>query len=85
MSGGWYCSKCGALYSSPGAGLITCQTCGGLGLRGFARRPRRVECADCRWQGWDDGGVNDDLGRHRRREHSSPPPEAGPQPVEEQR
>jgi hypothetical protein len=82
MSGGWYCSKCGALYSSPGAGLITCQTCGGLGLRGFARRPRRVECADCRWQGWDDGGVNDDLGRHRRREHSSPPPEAGPQPVE---
>jgi hypothetical protein len=70
MSGGWYCSDCGALYSSPGAGVITCQRCGGLGLRGFASRPRRVECVEHGWRGWDDGGINDDLGRHHRQKHA---------------
>jgi hypothetical protein len=67
---GWYCSKCGALYSSPGTGVITCQKCGGLGLRGFHRPPRRIGCAECDWQGWDDGGINDDLGRHHRQKHA---------------
>lgn len=68
---GWYCTTCGALYSTPGVGLITCQRCGTLGLRGFRRIPRRVGCPEpgCKFQGWDDGGVNDDLGQHRRREH----------------
>ena len=69
MKGGWYCSNCGAVYSHPGSGFISCQRCGDLGLRGFARQPRRVGCAECDWHGWDDGGVNDDLGRHQRQQH----------------
>jgi hypothetical protein len=42
-----------------------------MGLRGFERRPRRVRCPapDCEFRGWDDGGVNDDLGRHLRHDH----------------
>lgn len=75
MNGGWYCSSCGALYSHPGSGLITCQRCGSIGLRGFARRPREVTCPNdgCRWSGWDDGGTNPDLARHLRREHGDLP------------
>lgn len=67
----WYCSNCGATYSSPGYGLITCQRCGHLGLRGCERKPVRVVCpvGGCDFTGWDDGGVNDDLGRHRRSAH----------------
>lgn len=71
---GWYCTDCGALYSNPGSGIITCQRCGALGLRGFERVPKRVRCSICDFTGWDDGGVNDDLPRHMRLEH--------PQPVE---
>jgi DNA-directed RNA polymerase subunit RPC12/RpoP len=72
MKGGWYCSGCGALYSSPGYGYIVCQKCGHSGLRGFSKRPVRVRCEveGCEFTGWDDGGVNDDLGMHRRREHA---------------
>lgn len=67
---GFYCTECGATYQTPGAGIITCHRCGHLGLRGFERPPIRVTCPKgCDWQGWDDGGVNDDLGRHLRREH----------------
>lgn len=73
MSGGWYCDNCGALYRTLGGGIIVCQKCGHLGLRGYERRPRRVACRDCEFTGWDDGGVNDDLGRHRRREHATSP------------
>ena len=71
MSGGWYCPDCGARYSTLGHGLITCQRCGNLGLRGYARIPRRVNCPEHPdWRGWDDGGINDDMPRHRRREHA---------------
>lgn len=68
---GWYCTGCGALYRTPGYGLINCQRCGHLGLRGFDRLPCRVTCpvVGCDFKGWDDGGVNDDLGRHRRKAH----------------
>lgn len=71
LKSGWYCTECGALYSNPGSGLITCQRCGHMGLRGFNRPPKRVTCPEegCDFAGWDDGGVNDDLGRHLRREH----------------
>ncbi len=83
MSGGWYCTNCGTLYRTlcprsrtgrsprPGSGIISCPRCGHLGLRGYERTPRRVFCPveDCDFTGWDDGGVNDDLGRHERREH----------------
>ena len=73
MSGGYYCTECGACYSSPGWGLITCGRCGTIGLRGYNKRPRRVACPveGCDFRGWDDGGVNDDLGRHNRRDHGS--------------
>lgn len=69
MKGGYYCTKCGTCYSTPGSGMIVCQACGGIGLRGYSRRPRKVACprGECDWTGWDDGGVNDDLGRHTRR------------------
>ena len=68
---GWYCSDCGALYRTLGSGHIVCQKCGHSGLRGFRKRPQRVVCsfiitAGCPWTGWDDGGVNDDLGQHLR-------------------
>lgn len=72
MTGGWYCSGCGALYKTLGYGAIHCQVCGKLGLRGFDRKPQRVTCPvdTCDFTGWDDGGVNDDLPAHLRREHS---------------
>ena len=68
---GWYCSACGAKYSTPGAGFITCGQCGASGLRGFNGRLRRVQCFSpgCTFTGWDDGGVNDDLGQHLRLVH----------------
>jgi len=68
---GWYCPKCGACYRTLGSGLIVCQKCGGAGLRGFDRPPMPTICpvTGCEWKGWDDGGINDDLGMHRRREH----------------
>lgn len=69
---GYYCSQCG-MVQPLGEGLINCrnQSCGSIGLRGYERRPRRVWCEvdGCRFSGWDDGGVNDDIGRHMRREH----------------
>lgn len=69
---GFYCSDCGALYSKPGSGRITCGRCGASGLRMFRKIPKRVRCdvESCRFEGWDDGGVNDDLGQHRRRAHA---------------
>lgn len=72
--GGFYCSGCGACFTTAGWGVITCQKCGQLGLRQFTKMPRSVTCpkAECDWRGWDDGGVNDDLGRHLRREHKAP-------------
>jgi len=70
MSGGWYCTECGARYGTLGSGRITCQRCGKLGLRGYDRTPFRVTCAEHPdWRGWDDGGVNDDLALHQRRQH----------------
>ena len=71
---GWYCADCGALYAKLGYGAITCQRCGALGLRGFRKRPRTVVCPHqpCSWMGWDDGGVNDDLGRHVASAHAAP-------------
>lgn len=71
MAGGFYCTKCGAVTRYLPAGLVTCWGCGGLGLRGYDRTPRRVSCPHegCDFEGWDDGGVNDDLGRHHRRVH----------------
>lgn len=79
MKGGWYCTECGELYSHPGSGLITCQRCGRLGLRGFARRPFRVTCPHdgCTWSGWDDGGINRDLDHHLHREHADLPGNGG--------
>lgn len=74
---GRYCPDCGALYALLGSGYTTeyttCQKCGRLGLRGFDKRPIRVGCsvADCDFVGWDDGGVNDDLDRHMRRDHAN--------------
>lgn len=72
FAGGWYCTECGATYATPGSGLISCQRCGAIGLRGFRRYPRRIQCpiSGCGFRGWDDGGVNDDLGEHARREHA---------------
>jgi ribosomal protein L40E len=71
MSGGFYCPDCGATFIRLPSGVVVCRRCGGLGLRGYDRQPRRVSCDEHPdWRGWDDGGVNDDLGRHRRREHS---------------
>lgn len=66
--GGFYCSACGAVQGLGSGGIISCRNCGHLGLRGYSVLPRRVRCADpdCDWRGWDDGGVNDDLGRHER-------------------
>lgn len=71
-TGGYYCPECGTVQPL-GEGFITCRRCGHIGLRGFDRLPRRVRCPepDCDFQGWNDGGVNDDLGRHRRREHAT--------------
>lgn len=68
---GYYCTECGALYAHPGHGVITCGACGALGLRCFYRRPRRVSCAEpeCAFSGWYDGGINDDLPGHLRRDH----------------
>lgn len=90
--GGWYCTDCGARYSRPGAGIIYCQRCGKLGLRGYDRVPKRVTCPHgCGIVGWDDGDVNDDLGNHLRREHRGETPtvdemvgvfEGGPDSVE---
>lgn len=70
-AGGWYCTRCGATYATTGSGFITCQRCGSIGLRGFKRFPRRVSCdvPGCAFRGWDDGGVNDDLGIHKRIDH----------------
>lgn len=72
LSEQFYCPECGAIQSL-GVGLINCRDCGSIGLRGFDKRPRRVRCPEdgCHFQGWDDGGVNDDLGRHRRWEHAA--------------
>jgi DNA-directed RNA polymerase subunit RPC12/RpoP len=69
---GYYCSACGAITHRLPAGMVTCHQCGHLGLRGYDRRPRRVSCPvdGCNWIGWDDGGVNDDLGAHTRRDHA---------------
>ncbi len=69
MSGGYYCTNCGCCFRTPGSGVIACGQCGHLGLRGYRRQPRRIRCpyGDCDWSGWDDGGINDDLGRHVRR------------------
>lgn len=71
MTGGFYCSACGATTNTLPDGFVTCGQCGHLGLRGYEKRPVRVHCTalDCGWTGWDDGGVNDDLDRHLRREH----------------
>lgn len=70
---GFYCSTCG-MVQPLGEGFITCRnsSCSGIGLRGYDRRPRRVWCevVGCRFSGWDDGGVNDDIGRHMRRDHA---------------
>ncbi len=68
---GFYCSSCGALYATLGSGLITCQRCGAIGLRGFRKRPMRVSCAvaGCSFTGWDDGGINNDLPQHLRLAH----------------
>ena len=67
--GGYYCTNCGCCFRTPGSGVIACGQCGHLGLRGYRRQPRRIRCpyGDCDWSGWDDGGINDDLGRHVRR------------------
>jgi hypothetical protein len=76
-AGGWYCTDCGSCFSNPGSGLISCSVCGKLGLRGFhGRRPRRVNCPveGCSFEGWDDGGINDDLGYHQRTSHKEPLP-----------
>lgn len=73
IGGHWYCPGCGALHHRLPEGLVTCNRCGNLGLRGYARPPVRVHCAEplCTFTGWDDGGVNDDLGRHARLEHAA--------------
>ncbi len=70
---GHYCPKCGTLHSRLPAGFVTCGRCGALGLRGYdGSRPKRVKCPlGCSWSGWDDGGVNDDVGRHLRRDHKA--------------
>lgn len=71
IGGGFYCSTCGAIHLSLPGGLVTCRRCGGLGLRGYDRTPRRLTCpVHPAWRGWDDGGVNDDLGRHQRDAHA---------------
>jgi hypothetical protein len=67
---GWYCPECGARPFVLSSGLVTCPHCGSLGLRGYERLPLRITCEDHdEWRGWDDGGVNDDLARHRRLSH----------------
>lgn len=72
MKHAYYCRKCGAMTARLPVGMVTCQACGGLGLRGCTTRPRRVRCPKdgCAFTGWDDGGVNPDLPTHMRREHS---------------
>lgn len=69
--GGWYCDDCGVLALGLPSGMVNCRSCGGIGLRGYDNaRPRRLTCPDHpTWRGWDDGGVNDDIGRHRREAH----------------
>jgi hypothetical protein len=70
-SSGWYCPDCGTKYWHLPEGFVTCAGCGGIGLRGFEGHLRPAKCSEHpSWQGWDDGGVNDDLGAHRRREHA---------------
>lgn len=72
-TGGWYCTECGWTTLRLPGGAIHCGACGKLGLRGFHRHyPYRIRCAveGCSWQGWDDGGVNNDIGEHMRREHA---------------
>lgn len=72
MNGGWYCPACGAICAALPSGLVTCSRCGNLGLRGFDRHPQPVHCGEHPdWRGWDDGGVNDDLGRHLRQAHEA--------------
>jgi hypothetical protein len=75
MRSGFYCSACGAMFNRCPEGIVTCARCGHLGLRCFDRPIRRVSCTvdGCTFTGFDDGGVNDDLGRHRRREHAEEP------------
>jgi hypothetical protein len=70
----FYCADCGEIQPV-GEGFINCRHCGRLGLRGFNRRPIRVSCPQegCHWTGWDDGGVNDELPGHLRREHQALP------------
>ena len=56
-SGGWYCSKCGRVYSALPSGLVTCE-CGTLGLRGYeGKRPVRIDCPveECTRRVWRDG------------------------------
>jgi hypothetical protein len=68
---GWYCPECGARCFCLPVGEVRCDSCNGLGLRGYVRRPTRIQCPDHpEWSGWDDG-VNDDMERHLRREHVS--------------
>jgi hypothetical protein len=70
--GGWYCSGCGTCHDTLPAGFVTCRRCGHLGLRGYCNYgPVGLACGfpGCEWQGWDDGGVNDDAGRHLRLAH----------------
>ena len=71
-AGGFYCSKCGATFASPGSGAIYCGRCGNMGLRQFeGARPRRVPCPvkGCREEVWHDGGVNPGYLQHNWARH----------------
>lgn len=70
----YYCPDCGRIQHLPD-GAVYCNACSALGLRGFSRPPRRVQCdqAGCAWAGWDDG-INPDRVDHMRRDHHLPQP-----------
>lgn len=67
----WYCTMCGWATLTLPSGEVRCIKCNGLGLRGSEARPIRITCPfeRCEWSGWDDGGINNDLGRHLRTDH----------------
>lgn len=71
VSGGWYCSRCGATTKRLPVGAVTCARCGALGLRGYDNaRPVRVPCpvGACAEKVWDDG-VNPLVAQHQWARH----------------
>lgn len=67
----WYCTTCGWMTLALPSGEVRCLKCNKLGLRGSEARPMEIACPfdGCDWSGWDDGGINDDLGKHLRSCH----------------